>query len=104
MGNVIYNETSTASVLGFVKINLGISTNAYDAAITNDITYARRALADAGLILDETSPTTGASDAYIVVMYSTWLWRERETGAKMPRMLETAINNRFVNQITHTVT
>lgn len=95
MGNVIYNETTTASVLSMVKINLGISTTAYDAAITDNIAYARSCLEDLGLILDETS----TSDAMLTVMYTTWLWRERETGQKMPRMLETAINNKFAHQV-----
>jgi hypothetical protein len=34
----------------------------------------------------------------LTVMYATWLWRERETGAKMPRMLEAAMNNKFAHQ------
>lgn len=104
MGNVIFNETTTANVLNFVKINLGISSDAYDTAIKNDIGFARRSLADYGLNLDETDPVTGASDAYIVIMFTTWLWRERENGAKMPRMLETAINDRFTHQIMTDVT
>lgn len=95
MGNVNYNATTTASVLSMVKINLGISTTAYDAAITDNISYARSCLADLGLTLDETS----TSDAMLTVMYTTWLWRERETGQKMPRMLETAINNKFAHQV-----
>lgn len=95
MGNVNYNETTTASVLSMVKINLGISTTAYDAAITDNIAYARSCLEDLGLTLDETS----TSDAMLTAMYATWLWCERETGQKMPRMLETAINNKFAHQV-----
>ena len=95
MGNVNYNETTTANVLSMVKINLGISTTAYDAAIINDVSYARSCLSDFGLILDETDP----SEAYLTVMYTTWLWRERETGQKMPRMLEAAMNNKLAHQL-----
>lgn len=104
MGNVIHNNTSTATVLSLVKITLGISTTAYDTAITNDIEYARTELANKGLNLDETSASTGAGDIQIVVMYVTWLWNKRESGAEMPRMLTTAINDRFTHQIMARVT
>lgn len=95
MGNIIFNETTTSNILELVKINLGISTTAYDGAITNDIDYARTELANKGLNLDETV----TADSYIVVMYVIWLWRGRETGAGMPRMLVVAINDRFTHQV-----
>ena len=95
MGNINFNETTTSNILELVKINLGISTTAYDGAITNDIKYARTELSNKGLILDETV----TADAYIVVMYVIWLWRGRETGAEMPRMLVVAINDRFTHQV-----
>lgn len=95
MGNVNFTSATTTSVLELVKINLGISTTAYDGAITNDIDYARTELSNKGLELDETV----AADAYIVVMYVIWLWRGRETGAEMPRMLVAAINDRFTHQV-----
>lgn len=99
MGTVTYNTASTATVLSLVKTTLGISTPAFDVAITNDINYARTELGNKGLILDETDPTKGAADIQIVVMYATWLWNKRETGAEMPRMLSLAINDRFTHQI-----
>lgn len=104
MGNVTHNAASTATVLSLVKTTLGISTTAFDVAITNDIEYARVELGNKGLVLDETSPTTGAGDIQIVVMYATWLWNKREAGAEMPRMLTTAINDRFTHQIMSSVT
>lgn len=96
MGNVKYTETTTESVLSLVKCNLDISTTAYDTAITDAITYARSCLSDFGLVLDETADT---GDAMLTVMYSTWVWRERESGQKMPRMLEAAMNNKLAHQI-----
>lgn len=104
MGSVTYNATSTATVLSLVKTTLGISTTAFDTAITNDISYARTELGNKGLVLDETDPTKGAADIQIVVMYSTWLWNKRESGAEMPRMLVVAINDRFTHQIMQNVT
>jgi hypothetical protein len=95
VGNVIYTETTTAQVLELVKTNLGISTTVFDAALTNNIELARSNLSDEGLTLDESN----VPDAMLVVMYSTWLWHERETGAKMPRMLEAAINNKRMHQL-----
>lgn len=96
MGNVIYNETTTESVLSLVKCNLDISTSVYDVAISDVITYARSCLSDFGLILDETADT---GDAMLTVMYATWAWRERASGQKMPRMLEAAMNNKLAHQI-----
>jgi hypothetical protein len=35
-------------------------------------------------------------------MYAAWLWRDRVTGAPMPRMLVTARNNRLFGQKART--
>ena len=37
-------------------------------------------------------------DAQLVVMYSAWTWRRRDTGEGMPRMLRYALNNRVLGQ------
>lgn len=37
-------------------------------------------------------------DAQLVVMYSAWLWRKRDSGEGMPRMLRWALNNRILSE------
>ena len=40
--------------------------------------------------------TDSKRDQDLVLMYAEWLWRERVTGAAMPRMLRYALNNRVL--------
>ena len=37
-------------------------------------------------------------DAQLVVMYSAWIWRRRDTGEGMPRMLRYQLNNRVLGE------
>lgn len=37
-------------------------------------------------------------DAQLVIMYSAWLWRKRDSGEGMPRSLRWALNNRIMSE------
>lgn len=80
-------------MLEMLKIDLGISTNAYDGRLTQYLTVAENAIKDEGApSLDNTAP----SDMQLIVMYAAWLWRRRDSMAEMPRMLRYTLNNRIL--------
>ena len=82
---------NTTTMLEMLKIDLGISTTAYDARLTQYLAAAADAIKTEGITLDDTL----ASDGNLQVMYAAWLWRKRDTGEGMPRMLRYLLNNRL---------
>lgn len=77
--------------LAFLKIDLGITTTAYDARLTELLQVSAGRIAEEGITLDATK----ADDNALLVMYAGWLWRKRDTMEGMPRMLRYALNNRL---------
>lgn len=94
-------------MLEMLKIDLGISTNAYDPRLTQCLQVAAAEIAREGITLDSTS----MSDANLQVIYAAWLWRKRigsgsemgnyDTIAGMPRMLRWLMNNRLFEEKTN---
>lgn len=84
----------TAEILSSLKVNLGIRGDGYDTRLEEVIRSAEDFIEMEGLILDPDSD----GDRQIVVMYAEHLWRHRETGEEMPRMLRRALNNRLFSQ------
>lgn len=80
------------NLLEMLKIDLGISGKAYDERLEQIVTAARRMIAAEGASLNVTKP----EDAQLVIMYASWLWRRRDTGDAMPRMLRISLNNRVL--------
>ena len=78
-------------LLAMLKVDLGISTTAYDTRLTQYINSAKEMIGTEGVTLD----TTDLEDAQLVVMYAGWLWRKRDNGDAMPRMLRWTLNNRL---------
>lgn len=85
------NETA---MLAALKIDLGISTDAYDSRLGQYITSAQSAITTEGVTLD----VSQMADANLVVMYAAWLWRKRDSGEGMPRMLRWQLNNRLFSE------
>lgn len=81
------------TILEMLKVDLGISTNAYDERLSVYIQYATEEIEREGTVLSDT-----ISDQNLVAMYAAWLWRKRETGEGMPRMLRYALNNKVFSQ------
>lgn len=77
-------------ILAALKIELGITTDAYDARLAQYITQAREMIKREGAKLNDT-----AEDNALVVMYAAWMWRKRDSMEGMPRMLRWALNNRI---------
>ena len=81
-------------LLAMLKVDLGITTTAYDTRLTQYINSAKEMIGTEGVTLD----TTDMEDAQLVVMYAGWLWRKRDSGDAMPRMLRYTLNNRLFSE------
>ena len=82
------NDTT---MLEMLKIDLGISTTAYDVRLTQYLASAKDYIKREGITLAEEK----VSDMNLVVMYASWLWSKRDTTEAMPRMLRWNLNNRL---------
>ena len=74
-------------LLPYLKIDLGITTKAYDARLRQYIENAKAEITREGVTLND-------GDIQLVIMYAAWTWRRRDSGEGMPRMLRYALNNR----------
>ena len=81
-------------LLDMLKVDLGITTSAYDARLEQYIENAQTEITREGVSLDMNS----VGDMQLVTMYAAWTWRKRADGAGMPRMLRYALNNRLFSQ------
>lgn len=78
------------SLLSSLKIDLGITTTAYDARLTEYLKRAGGEIEREGITL-----TDSIDDQNLVIFYAEWLWRKRDTGEGIPRMLRWQLNNRL---------
>lgn len=90
---------TTEQKLAMLKIDLGITSTAYDNRLTQYIEGAKREIEREGITLSLDDSQAGTSetidDANLVVMYAAWMWRRRDTGEGMPRMIRWMLNNRI---------
>ena len=85
----------TNTMLAMLKIDLGIASNGYDTRLTQILETSEKAIiAEGASTLDKTK----LEDAQLIVMYAAWMWRNRDTGVGMPRMLRWALNNRILGE------
>lgn len=80
----------TMQLLAALKIDLGITSDRYDSRLIDRICEAQTDLIAQGCVLENNQ-----ADRDLVIMYAAWLWRDRISGAPMPRMLVTARNNKL---------
>lgn len=89
-------DAQITSILKSLKVDIGIlSTTAYDERLTEIIKGSYQ------MIVREGAATLDADvleDAQLIVMYSAWTWRKRDSGEGMPRMLRWALNNRIMSE------
>ena len=91
-------EAQITSILNSLKVDLIIkSTTAYDERLSQIIQSSYASIVREGATLD----VSGLEDAQLVVMYAAWIWRRRDTGEGMPRMLRWALNNRILSEKAH---
>lgn len=80
-------------MLNSLKVDLGITTNAYDERLLEYLSSARKAIEKEGIELTES-----IDDRNMVIMYASWLWQKRRENVPMPRMLRWMMNNRLFEQ------
>lgn len=89
------NESQAAAILAMLKVNLGIkSTASYDPRLTQIIRASAKLIEREGATLDYSA----IEDMQIICSYAEWLWRKRDTGEGMPRMLRWILNNRIFSE------
>ena len=76
--------------LQMLKIDLGINTTAYDSRLTQYLATAKAEIEREGVKL-----TNSAPDENLIVQYAAWMWRKRDAGEGIPRMIRWQINNRL---------
>ena len=82
------NETQ---LLENLKIDLGIKTTAYDSRLGQYIKTAIEEIRREGVTLSAES----YADNNLVIQYAEWMWRKRDTGEGMPKMIRKHLNNRI---------
>ena len=82
------------TLLTAVKVDLGITTTAYDTRPGQYIAAARAAIEREGIIINDSS----VEDGNLIAMYAAHLWRKRDTQEGMPKMLRWMMNNRLFSQ------
>lgn len=81
------------TMLSMLKVDLGImTTTIYDERLVKYLESAKTQIEREGAVLDLTS----VDDMQGVVMYAAWMWRRRDTGEGMPRMVRYWLNNRVL--------
>ena len=83
---------SNEQLLAMLKIDLGITASLYDTRLSQYLETAQDEIEREGASL---SPSDDVADANLVIQYAAWMWRKRDTGEGMPRMIRWQINNRL---------
>lgn len=86
-------ENSTLMALLKADLDLLTVPKEREAYLTQQIEAAKSMIQREGITLTDTP-----EDIQLVVMYAAWLYRKRNTGEGMPRMIRYAINNRVMSQ------
>lgn len=84
-----------AEKLSALKIDLQITTTKYDDRLTQYLNGAANEIKREGYTL-----TDSIDDDNLQIMYAAWLWRRRDTGEGMPRMIRWELNNRLFKMET----
>lgn len=92
-----------SDLLTMLKTDLGISTTtAYDQRLTQYLETAIQAITREGATIATLSggaySVATVEDAELIVLYAAWMWRKRDSGEGMPRMLRYQLNNRILSE------
>ena len=90
------NDILQGQMLDALKISLGLTTTAYDERLKWILESAREQIIREGA--STINPEKSIDDAQTVIMYADWMWRKRDTGDGMPRMLRWRLNNRVMQE------
>lgn len=82
-----------ADLLLNLKIDIGLTSKAYDVRLTALLNSAKEFIKQEGITLNIADSLI---DSQLVIMYARYLWNKRnENETAMPRMLRYALNNRL---------
>lgn len=81
-------------MLSALKIDLGYKTNAYDERLKAYIKSAKVRIKKEGITLS----CLDIDHCNVIIMYAAWMWRRRDTGEGMPRMLRYELNQMVFSQ------
>ena len=87
-------DQKTVTMLSMLKTDLGLTKTVYDKRLVQYLGSAQSQIAREGISLKLES----VDDMQLVVMYAAWMWRRRDSGEGMPRMLRYALNNRLFSE------
>ncbi|MBR3231368.1 MAG: hypothetical protein IKF75_01690 [Lachnospiraceae bacterium] len=73
-----------------LRMDLGLSTTAYNGRLEQLLRTA-----EAEIERESVTLTDSVADGNLVVQYAAWMWRKRDTGDGLPRMIRWQINNRI---------
>lgn len=79
--------------LEMLKIDLGITALEYDARLLQYLKASAMEIEREGVTLKD-----NIDHDNVIVQYAAWMWRKRDTGEGMPRMLRYALNNLIFSQ------
>lgn len=82
-----------ATIKSILKIDLGISVEAYDELIEPVIERTKEAIKEMGITIRDTD-----SDGMLVEQYAAWILRKRKENVPFPRMLRHQLNNRLLSE------
>lgn len=88
-------EEQITTLLAMLKTDIGITATAYDERLKQYIQTAYKNIKAEGA---QSLNVENIEDAQLVVMYAAWMWRRRDSGDGMPRMVRYALNNRVLGE------
>lgn len=88
-------EEQVTTLLAMLKTDIGITATAYDERLKQYIQTAYKNIKAEGA---QSLDVENIEDAQLVVMYAAWMWRRRDSGDGMPRMVRYALNNRVLGE------
>lgn len=83
-------------MLEALKINIGLTSDAYDERLLSYLQAARQRIEREGVKID----TDDIDHVETIIGYAEWLWTKRDTGEGMPRMVRYQLNNLIFHEAT----
>lgn len=77
-----------------LKIDLQLTSTGYDERLKQYLESAAKEIKREGYTLKDS-----IDDDTLQIMYASWMWRKRDTGEGMPRMIRWQLNNRLFDLI-----
>ena len=83
-------------MLGALKVDIGLTSDAYDDRLTAYLEAAEQRIAREGVTIDKSD----IDHVETIIMYAHWMWSKRDSGEGMPRMVRYQLNNLIFHEAT----